>query len=129
MKIQPFYHLIQSFCQISANKFVRISKAIIINANKLLSNEMPNVTKSQATNIIAKCAIQCRGGIEMKNGGKNTRHASVVQIQNAMNNPKNNPKNNLKKQLQAAEENQLELMRMFTNEDIKEKPLYKKLRN
>ena len=67
-----FYQLINSFLQKSSNTFVPIPKVIIIKAKELLSNALPNVTKSQAENIIKKCAMQCRGGINMKNGGKPT---------------------------------------------------------
>jgi len=58
-------------------------------------------------------------------------HASVSKIRNARNNPKNNqknnasnnPRNNAKKQLKVAAENHLELMEMFKNGEITEKPL------
>ena len=65
--------------------------------------------------------MQYRGGINLTTGKQTTMHSPVVKIKNA----KNNPQNNLKKQLKVAEENHLELMRMFSNGDIKEKPIKK----
>ena len=67
----------------------------------------------------------------MLNGKKTSSNASVRKNLNTRNNPINNPKNNqrnnpinnAKKQLEVAAENHLELMEIFTNGEITEKPL------
>jgi len=93
---RTFFNLIASFYQNSADKLARVPKAIRKQANELVCLEIPNITKAQAYNIVEKCGMQCRGGVNMFNGKKTCINASVVKNQNAINNPNNNPKNNPK---------------------------------
>ena len=120
-----FYNLLASFYENAPNKLVSVPKAISKQANELVCLEIPNVTKAQAINIVKKCAMECRGGINILNGEKTCMNASVRKIDDARNNARNNPINNAKKQLKVAAENHLELMEMFKNGEITEKPLNK----
>ena len=75
-----FYNLLASFYQNSANKLVTVPSAIVKQANELVCLELPNVTKKQAYNIVAKCAMECRGNIKVYNGKKARNSASVKKI-------------------------------------------------
>ena len=120
-----FYKVIKSFYSKPANKFVPIPRKISRNSHELLNIEYPNLKKSQAKMIITYCAAKCRCYINIKTENKITKQKSFRQNKNAKGNAKNiaknNAKNDAKKQLKAAEENYFELMRMFKNEEIKDR--------
>ena len=94
-----FFKLIESFYSKPVNKSVPISKEIIRISYELLSNEYPDLTKSQAKSIIKTCAAKCRGCIRLYTGKKSSLHPSNQKITNAENNPRNNPKNSPKNNL------------------------------
>ena len=100
------------------------------NAFALLIKEYPDLTIIQGNTIIKKCAIKCRDHIHIFTGKKTSTHSSRRKLYDSKkklkDNKKNNPIYNAKRQRKVAEENHLELMQMFTNGQISEKPLNEK---
>ena len=112
-----FYKLIEEFYQTKTNKSVPFSNDIKRNALALLIMEYPDLTRIQGDQIIRKCANKCRDHINTFTGKKTTTHSTIRKLYD--------DKSNFKKQLKAAEENHAELLLMFQNGTIKEKPLNK----